>query len=613
MKAASRSTVLAEIGSLSMEFTRLFQLTNKLKYYDAIARITDELDKFQNNTNLPGMWPLMMDASGGCAVKWKSKTSSSSSLSLVAPTATAHKGTSGDFKDETVNGLPLPKGPSAKDIIYGKGDTPLPPGAENIVAGRDTVHTMSKRARVQPDDDVYECPAYGLRSPFSLQRFTLGGQADSTYEYLPKEYLLLGGASNQYKEMHERAMKTVSDYLLFRPMIQDEKRRLLFTGSFTSKGTIDEDTSRMDGNLAYDMEHLTCFSGAYVGLAAKIFKNKEQLDMAKQLTDGCVWAYEETASGIMPENISPVPCETLTNKPCSWNESRWWDFIDPNAQRVIESHKKARASESADAITQRPTLNNQPAVETRIPDLNNLSKRQLDGGSNDVLAEPAQFGDTVNPAEHNEADNVSNKQPGFGVPELDPSLVPHRSRPHPPAPENQAAGNNAGSAAPGFAQVAPDTETLAPPSGNILHMAPVSQGLPDSMEEYMGGRIKDARLTPGIFRIGGRAYILRPEAIESVFYMYRITGDEKWRDKAWKMFNSIDRATKTTYGNSAVHDVTVKQPELSDQAESFWTAETLKYFYLIWSEPSLISLDEWVFNTEAHPFKWQGVGSGVRP
>lgn len=32
-------------------------------------------------------------------------------------------------------------------------------------------------------------------------------------------------------------------------------------------------------------------------------------------------------------------------------------------------------------------------------------------------------------------------------------------------------------------------------------------------------------------------------------------------------------------------------------------AETLKYFFLLFSDPSLISLDDYVFNTEAHPFK----------
>lgn len=36
---------------------------------------------------------------------------------------------------------------------------------------------------------------------------------------------------------------------------------------------------------------------------------------------------------------------------------------------------------------------------------------------------------------------------------------------------------------------------------------------------------------------------------------------------------------------------------------SYFFAETLKYLYLIFSDPKYISLDEYVFNTEAHPFK----------
>jgi len=42
---------------------------------------------------------------------------------------------------------------------------------------------------------------------------------------------------------------------------------------------------------------------------------------------------------------------------------------------------------------------------------------------------------------------------------------------------------------------------------------------------------------------------------------------------------------------------------LTSYLQSFWIAETLKYFYLIFSEPELISLDDYVFNTEAHPFR----------
>lgn len=36
--------------------------------------------------------------------------------------------------------------------------------------------------------------------------------------------------------------------------------------------------------------------------------------------------------------------------------------------------------------------------------------------------------------------------------------------------------------------------------------------------------------------------------------------------------------------------------------ESFWTAETLKYLYLLFSDDNdLMSIDKWVFNSEAHP------------
>ncbi|KAJ4421319.1 hypothetical protein N0V82_003830 [Gnomoniopsis sp. IMI 355080] len=116
--------------------------------------------------------------------------------------------------------------------------------------------------------------------------------------------------------------------------------------------------------------------------------------------------------------------------------------------------------------------------------------------------------------------------------------------------------------------------------------------------------IKQERLPQGFTKIGDRRYILRPEAIESVFVLYRITGREDLLDTAWKMFTAIDKMTSTTLANSAVNDVTVPgQPAASDSMESFWMGETLKYFYLIFSDERLVDLDEWVFNTEAHPFR----------
>ena len=85
-----------------------------------------------------------------------------------------------------------------------------------------------------------------------------------------------------------------------------------------------------------------------------------------------------------------------------------------------------------------------------------------------------------------------------------------------------------------------------------------------------------------------------PEAIESVFYLYRITGDRIYLDKAWDMFSAISKITYTDIANAAVKDVTLETPEKTDRMESFWLAETLKYFYLIFSDPSIVSLDEYV-------------------
>lgn len=106
------------------------------------------------------------------------------------------------------------------------------------------------------------------------------------------------------------------------------------------------------------------------------------------------------------------------------------------------------------------------------------------------------------------------------------------------------------------------------------------------------------------------SYIMRPEALESVFYMYRITGDKIWQERGWQMFKSIADATKIVkdgqvVGYTSIADVTMntRTKAVTNNAESFWWGETLKYAYLLFEEPDKVSLDDYVFNTEAHPFK----------
>lgn len=52
------SVVSASPGTLSLELTRLSQLTGEPQYYDAIAKVTDVFYRGQNQTKLPGIWPV---------------------------------------------------------------------------------------------------------------------------------------------------------------------------------------------------------------------------------------------------------------------------------------------------------------------------------------------------------------------------------------------------------------------------------------------------------------------------------------------------------------------------------------------------------------------------
>jgi mannosyl-oligosaccharide alpha-1,2-mannosidase len=140
----------------------------------------------------------------------------------------------------------------------------------------------------------------------------------------------------------------------------------------------------------------------------------------------------------------------------------------------------------------------------------------------------------------------------------------------------------------------------------------------------IGDALERHNIPPGFTNIRDKRYLLRPEAIESVFIMWRITGDQQYLDDAWDMFTSVVAASHTPYANGQVLDVTyaplkapgrgyqpsnsltgpsTREENIENKMESFWTAETLKYFYLIFSRPDMISLDDWVFNTEAHPFR----------
>lgn len=312
---AGKATIVSELGSLTLEFTHLSQLTGDLKYYDAVQRISDAFDGSQDTTRLPGMWPIAIDAS-------------------------------------------IPQ--------FDKDNT-----------------------------------------------FTLGGMSDSVYEYLPKQYLLLGGVLEQPRRMYEKFLKIAKEAMFYRPY-NPQNLDILISGDIRVQhnGHVELQSSG---------QHLTCFAGGMVGIASKIFETPEDMEIARALTDGCVWSYDITPSGIGPEIFSTVNCGAYPKTSagdCKWDDAKYLDGVSAFV----------RGSGPSEA---------------------DLSPRQ-------------------------KAKKYAEKN----------------------------------------------------------------------------------RLPLGMTSIQDPKYILRPEAIESVFIMWRLTGEREWQDKAWRMFEAIERWTKTDIASSAINDVT---------------------------------------------------------
>ncbi|KAK3309240.1 glycoside hydrolase [Chaetomium strumarium] len=383
------TVVSASPGTLTLELARLSQITGDPKYYDAITAVVELFYRGQNQTGLPGLFPMFVSMLRG-------------------------------------------------DVTTG--DT-----------------------------------------------FTLGGCADSLYEYFPKLHALLSGADPRLPVLTRTFMDAAKRHLFFQPMVPPSSSASTSSShndnndkisnkrnDILISGTVHLDYQTGEPHLDPETEHLTCFIGGTFALAGRLLHREEEVRVGARLTRGCVYAYRAFPTGLMPERFSMVPCgrgtqddnDGTTGKPCKWDEHKWAEERD--------------------------------------------KQLQLQGA------------------------------------------------------ESESESNN--------------------------------NNRPEQQQQHL--------LPKGFTRVPDKRYILRPEAIESVFYMWRITGDAEWQDAAWDMFRAVAESTATDLGAAAVVDVTTTaaKPELEDYMESFWIAETLKYFYLVFSPPDLISLDKYVLNTEAHPF-----------
>ena len=528
---AQTRVVLAEIGSLSVEFTRLAQITKKAKYYDAIARITNELDLWQNSTKMPGLWPKSVDASGckkpdsmlttplehsmlngpGAVKPQMVKAGSEAYLKIASQAATQSpdQTTAANNQASTVNdggfqkskiqnwGIPAEEAGSGKTppqpAQVPEAETPQQPNLGKRQLSPESLPQSSESGDEEPNskEPTPDCEPQGLASPPKsiTEQFTFGGQADSVYEYLPKQYMLLGGLNQQYRSMYEKAIDAANKYLLFRPALPDT-RNILVLGTGIASGNPDEPDNL---EIKPNQEHLLCFAGGMYAIGSKIFGRKSDMDFAAKLTDGCVWAYESTRTGIMPEEFSMIPCKS--REKCEWNETQWHEALDPYRALREQSYRSQQQTviKAEDQLT--PPEDSQDAQKSDRPAASATPSPTPSPSPDSAEAQPSP------PA----SGSLAKRQLGVIENELPGSLVP---------PGDAISGTSTVGdihQVPGGAQGQP----IASINGSAI---PAFTPKPfPTHEEFVQARLKEERLPTGVPSIVSRKYILRYDPSTGLF------------------------------------------------------------------------------------------------
>src|SRR5215213_1226701 len=113
--------------------------------------------------------------------------------------------------------------------------------------------------------------------------------------------------------------------------------------------------------------------------------------------------------------------------------------------------------------------------------------------------------------------------------------------------------------------------------------------------------VEPEELDYATMKIKEPGYPLRPEIVESTYYLHRLTRDPRYLSMGEKLFEDFVKHCRTDEAYAALKSVETK--EKADGMQSFLFAETFKYFYLLFAPPRALDLRGVVFNTEAHPIR----------
>ena len=350
---------------------------------------------------------------------------------------------------------------------------------------------------------------------------------------------MLGGREPKYRKLYEDTITAINERLLYRPMLDGD-----WDVFFTAKLWVGEDGS---STSKYEVTHLTCFVGGMYALGGRLFGRSQDVEMARKLTDGCVWAYQAMPAGVMPEASQVVPCPRLDR--CDFNETRWHEALDPEREQREERlaaagaevrRKKAAASQSQAGLGEEksPASQNQAELgEEKSPASQNQA--ELGEGKSPASQNQAELGEKKSPASQNQAELVKKKSPASQNQADGPStrdatpgssglvkradLAADTARAAAPADEDededlpQTPRENLG-ATDGESDADGSTPTILQRMDGGMAMSPAeddedeelsSDDLPLSHQEFVQEKIKQTKMPKGFSTIDAPNYILR--------------------------------------------------------------------------------------------------------
>ncbi|ODV96048.1 hypothetical protein PACTADRAFT_49467 [Pachysolen tannophilus NRRL Y-2460] len=287
-KFASMRNYLSELGSLSLEFTRLSIITDDLKYFQYSMNLINAVIESKDRYFIADFIPNELDLSGCSHV----------------------------LDEEEIS-----------KMYNGK----APKNSKKAILINDNNNDTKIVYCTQNEDRKFIKP-----SSLDNQFFSLEGKSDSFYEYLLKLYILLdGNLDQQYLEFFKNSKEKIKKFLIFKPKVPNNEN-LLFLNEVSVKKL--KENNKFQLNQSNSVSHASCFAGGFFALSSRILNDKNDLELAHKLTKSC--ADFDNRLGLFPESFNVDSCDSTDDEKCVYDESARMEWIKEHSNNLMNSDEK---------------------------------------------------------------------------------------------------------------------------------------------------------------------------------------------------------------------------------------------------------------------------------